>query len=281
MALGIDVACFCPLPSALSLRLNMAQVADNTRLYRGQGQVFLGTRISGKPAGLKFIGNVSELVLNPQTEKIEHMESQTGNNSKDKVIERALAVEMTMTIDSVASENLARMVFGKVTQTPASTVTAEPHKAYPGKYLIVNEINLTAFTSLSAVGGSDYVEGTDYEVIDLASGTILILEGGAIAEGDDVEATYEIGASETVAAFASPNTEYYLRFNGLNTAEDNNPVIIDCFKVRFSPAQDVPVINNDEFAAYQQSGDCLFDAAQPVDGKFGRYFSVRQLPVAS
>ena len=99
----------------------MAQVADNTRLYRGQGQVFLGKRVSGKPAGLIFIGNASELVINPQTEKIEHMESQTGNNSKDKVIERALTVEMTMTIDSMASDNLARMVFGSVSETPAST----------------------------------------------------------------------------------------------------------------------------------------------------------------
>lgn len=260
----------------------MSQVADNTRLYRGQGQVFLATRVSGKPAGLTFIGNVSELVLNPQTEKIEHMESQTGNNSKDKVIERALAVEMTMTIDSVASENLARMVFGKVTETAASTITAEPHKAYPGKYLILNEINATAFTSLTDVGGTTpYVAGTDYEVIDLASGMILILEGGSITEGADVEANYEVGASETVAAFAKPNVEYWLRFNGLNTAEDNNPVIIDCFKVRFAPAQDVAVINNDDFATYQQAGDCLFDAAQPVDGKFGRYFTVRQLPVAA
>lgn len=260
----------------------MAQVADNTRLYRGQGQVFLGTRVSGKPAGLTFIGNVSELVLNPQTEKIEHMESQTGNNSKDKVIERALAVEMTMTIDSVASDNLARMVFGSVTETPASTITAEPHTAYPGKYLILNEINATTFTSLTDVGGgTTYVDGTDYEVIDLASGMILILDGGAISAGDEVAANYEVGASETVAAFAKPNVEYWLRFNGLNTAEDNNPVIIDCFKVRFAPAQDVPVINNDDFASYQQSGDCLFDAAQPVDGKFGRYFAVRQLPAVA
>jgi hypothetical protein len=76
----------------------MAQVQDNTRLYRGQGQVFLGKRVGGKPAGLEFIGNVSELMLNPKTDKIEHMESQTGYNSIDKVIERALKVEMSTSI---------------------------------------------------------------------------------------------------------------------------------------------------------------------------------------
>ena len=34
----------------------MSQVADNTRLFRGQGQVFLAKRVSGQPAGLEFVG---------------------------------------------------------------------------------------------------------------------------------------------------------------------------------------------------------------------------------
>lgn len=260
----------------------MAQVADNTRLYRGQGQVFLARRVNGLPAGLEFIGNVSELTLNPQTEKIEHMESQTGNNSVDKVIERGLKVEISMTIDSMASKNLARMVFGKVTEEAAKVVNGESHVAYVGKNLIVDNINLLSFDSLTDEGGAiDYVAGTDYEVIDLAAGMIRILEGGAIADGQIVEANYETGAQETVAAFGESNTEYWLRFNGLNTAEENNPVIIDCFKVRFAPAQDVAVINDDDFATYQQSGDCLFDATKPATGKLGRYFSVRQLSLAA
>lgn len=256
----------------------MAQVADNTRLYRGQGQVFLARRINGKPAGLTFVGNVSELVLNPQTEKIEHMESQTGNNSVDKVIERGLKVELTMTTDSMTSDNLARMVFGSTTFEAARTVSAESHLAYPGTNLILNNINISSFTGLTDEGGTvAYVAGTDYEVIDLAAGMIRIIEGGAITNGSVVEASYSAGTYETVAAFAKPNTEYWLRFNGLNTAEENNPVVIDCFKVRFAPANDVPMINDDDFATYQQSGDCLFDAAQPVGGSLGRYFSVRQL----
>lgn len=256
----------------------MSQVIDDTRLFRGQGQVFLAERVSGKPAGLTFIGNVSELMLNPQTEKIEHTESQTGNNSVDKVIERALKVEMSMTMDSMASDNLARLVFGTVTKDAAATITAEAHKAYLDKMLILDNINVQTFTSLTDVGGATtYVDGTDYEVIDLAAGMIKILSGGAITDGQDVEANYATGDSEVVSAFSQPNKEYWLRFNGLNTAENNNPVIIDCFKVRFAPSDDIPMINDDDFAEYKQSGDCLFDALQPVDGKLGRYFAVRQL----
>ena len=259
----------------------MVQVADQTRLFRGQGQIFLATRVSGKPAGFEFIGNVSECMLNPQTEKIEHTESQTGNNSVDKVIERGLKVEMSITMDSIASKNLARLVFGKVTTDAGTTITSEVHNAYVGKYLTLNNINVQTFTSLTDVGGATtYTAGTDYEVIDLASGTILILDGGAITEGQEVEANYATGDSEIVSAFSSTNTEYWLRFNGLNTAENHNPVVIDCFKVRFAPADDIPLINDEDYAEYKQSGDVLFDSCQPVNGKLGRYFAVRQLTAA-
>ena len=256
----------------------MAQVADNTRLFRGQGQVFLATRSNtGKPEGLEFVGNVSELMLNPQTEKIEHTESQTGNNSIDKVIERNLNVEISMTIDSIASKNLARMVFGTVTEEIAATITGEEIVGYIGKGQILDRINLTSFTSLTDVGATTtYVEGTDY-TIDLASGYLQFLDTATFSDGDTLIANYEAGASEIVSAFSKPNVEYWLRFNGLNTAENNNPVIIDVFKTRFAPADDIPMINDEDFAEYKQSGNALFDALQPVDGKFGRYFSVRQL----
>ena len=256
----------------------MAQVTDNTRLFRGQGQVFLAPRTTtGKPNGFTFVGNVSSLMLNPQTEKIEHTESQTGNNSIDKVIERSLNVEMTMTIDSAASRNLARMVFGTVTEEATATVTEEEIIAYKGKGAILDRINLTTFAGLTdETGATTYVEGTDYS-LDLPSGYIQFLDTATFADGDTVKANYEAGESEIVSAFSSPNQEYWLRFNGLNTAENYNPVIIDCFKVRFAPANDIPMINDEDFAEYEQSGNALFDRCQPVNGKLGRYFSVRQL----
>jgi hypothetical protein len=261
----------------------MSQVQDNTRLYRGQGQVFLGKKLGSGHTGLEFIGNVTELMLNPKTEKIEHMESQTGYNSVDKVIERALKVELSMTTDSMTRQNLDRLLFGKTTVSSASTVTNEVQTAYAGKLLTLDNIRINTFTSLTpAAGGTPYVLGTDYEIVDLAAGMIKALVGGAIsALGTSVRANYSTGVTETVAAFGSPNTEYWLRFNGLNSAEDDNPVVVDCFKVRFAPTSDLPLIGNDKFAEFKQSGDCLFDATQPVDGKLGRYFSVRQLFVGN
>ena len=128
----------------------------------------------------------------------------------------------------MASQNLARMVFGSVTLDAGATITSETHTAYLGKYLILSNINVQSFTSLTDVGAATtYTAGTDYEIIDLAAGMILILDGGAITEGQEVEANYATGDSEVVSAFSKPNTEYWLRFNGLNTAENNNPVVID------------------------------------------------------
>jgi hypothetical protein len=260
----------------------MSQVQDNTRLFRGQGQVFIGSKIGSKHAGLEFIGNVTELMLNPKTEKIEHMESQTGYNSVDKVIERALKVEISITTDSMTRQNLDRLTYGKSVLQSASTITNEEHTAYAGKILTLDNIKVNGFTSLNpAAGGAAYVLGTDYEIIDLGAGMILPLLGGAISgTGTLVRANYACGVSEIVAAFGNPNKEYWVRFNGLNSAEDDNPVIVDIFKARFTPTNDLALIGNDKFAEFKQTGDCLFDATQPVNGRLGRYFSIRQLFVA-
>lgn len=259
----------------------MAQAVDQVRLFRGQGQVFVAERIAGQPAAFEFIGNVSELMLKPQTEKIEHQESQTGYNSVDKVIERGLKVDIDITTDSNLAENLSRLTFGRVTQNNTVTVTGETHNVEVGKYLHLNNINVTNFVSLLSSGGATLNVDVDYEVLDLASGLIRILPTTtAIADQDIVTANYIAGQSETIAAFGVTNTEYWLRFNGLNSAEYDNPVIIDCFKVRFAPVSDMPLINDDNFAEYKQTGTCLYDSLQPITSTLGRFFSIRQLRAA-
>lgn len=257
----------------------MSQVQDDTRLFRGQGQVFIGKRVGGKPAGLEFVGNCTELALKPKVEKIKHTESQTGKNSTDKVIERTTEVEMMMKTDSMTRQNLARLLFGKATVEPIVTISNEEQLAFAGKMLILDNIHITNFASLTPLNSTTpYVLGTDYKIVDLAQGMIEILVGGAISvNGTAVRANYAKGASEVVSAFSTPNIEYWVRFNGLNTAEEDNPVTVDLFKTRFTPTDDFSLISSDKFAEFNQSGDVLFDAQQPVDGKLGRFFSVRQL----
>ena len=260
----------------------MAQTRDNTRLYRGQGQVYLAERDEfGQPKGFEFVGNVSELKINPKTEAIKHTESQTGNNSVDAKIEKNLEVEVSYNTCSQYKTNLVRLIFGKLTELASGTITDETVKAYLGKSSFLERINLASFTSLTDEEATvTYVEGTDY-FIDLATGRIDHSATASYAQGATLKANYVANEEEIVAAFESINKNYWLRFSGLNNAENDTPVAIDIPNIRFEPLKELALINDDDFNKYEQPGIALFDRYQSSTSKYSRYFTVRQVPVAA
>lgn len=246
------------------------------RYFRGQGKIFLATRATdGTPEGFRYMGNCPELLISTDVQVLEHEESYTGQGLTDLQIETTIRAMARIRAENLNKENLAFALYGTANLITGSTVTDEAHVAYKGKSIALNFINLTAFTSLTNDAGSTtYVKGTDYE-IDLKAGMIDILSGGAIADASDVKANYTAGNSEKITAFTSDNREYWLRFNGLNTAEGNKPVVIDCYKTRFKPQDQLALISND-LSSIDIEGNILYDPLQPSDKTEGFFFKIRQ-----
>ena len=258
----------------------MAQFADNTRLFRGQGKVFLAERSPlGQPLGFEFVGNVSDLKISPKTESITHKESQTGDNAVDAKIEKGLEIEVTYNTCSTYKANLKRLIYGKLTEVLAGvSITNEAVIARLGKASILDHINLASFSSLTDDGGSTtFVAGTDYH-IDLGSGMLEHAAAAGYSEGDTLRANYICNGEEAIAAFESNNRNFWLRFNGLNSAEDDAPVVVDIPNIRFEPLKELSLINDDDFNKYEQAGIALFDRYRDHTGKYSRYFTVRQVP---
>lgn len=146
----------------------MAIGADPTRLYRGQGIVYIADRDdAGRPTGFIDLGNCPALSLSPTIERIEHQESRTGRNFKDAYIERMTQVPGTMTLESTAKENLIRYFYGTSTAVAGATITNEVVNGYKGKEMPLEQINITTFTSLTSADGlTTYTKdpGTDPNV---------------------------------------------------------------------------------------------------------------------
>lgn len=251
------------------------------RYYRGQGRVYFAEKdtATGNATGFRWLGNVPELRLSLNTERVEHKESYTGQSQTDKVIEVSQEGTWTMQLEDFSKENLALAMYGQAAAVAAKTVTAEPIVGYIEKSTFLPDINITTFTSLTNTGGlTTYVAGTDY-TINLKSGRIDILAGGAITEGQALEANYGAGDFESVGAFTQANTEVWMLFEGLNTAETNNAVVVDAFKVRFNPFTDWDLIG-DEFANLSLEGMLLYDPTQDDGSGSGGFFKERQLALA-
>jgi hypothetical protein len=206
----------------------------------GQGKVYLDlidatTKLPKEKA--RWIGNVPNggFTFSLETTPYEHQESNTGQRLNDLTIELGKMLKGTLKIEDLSKENLATFFYGTGTTVTGASISDELHTAYPGYSFKLNHINLTSFTSLSpSPTGSAYTLGTDYTV-DLKSGRIFIVSGGAITDtsGTAVKATYVAGTYDRTTGLNVSNTEYWLTFDGLNNADGDKPVVVDIFKARF------------------------------------------------
>lgn len=253
------------------------------RYYRGQGRVYFYDRDpAGKALNGIFIGNVSALQTKIDTEVVEHSESKTGLQLTDVKLTNKTRAMLSATLERFDKQNLEILLYGTSSVNNGATVTAEAKAAIKGRFLKLNNINITTFTSLTGDGGTPtYVNGTDYKV-NLATGSIEILATGAIpnsvAGANNVLANYTYGAQEKTAAATNTGKNYYLVFEGLNTVENNLPVVVESYKTYFSPSQQIDWINNDnKVNEYQIEGEVLYDELQPAGDRFFRVTQTVQL----
>lgn len=258
-------------------------MAEEVNRYVGlNGRMFISERsAAGRPLGFDAMGNCSEASIRHETGTFEHKESQTGLGITDLRFENSRKAMITITMESLTAKNLARSMQGTVNALAGATITSEQiNGVLAGKSYFLNRMNLTSFTSLTDDAGTPvaYTVNDDYTV-DLKSGRIDLVAGGGIADGDNLRANYVAGASEKIAMLTQANKNYWVRFAGLNRAEDLAPVEIDLYKCRFNLPSDIGLIT-DEIIQLQIEGEILYDQLQANDTVNGRFYRIQQKQAA-
>lgn len=265
------------------------EVASN--YFSGQGVVLMGKRDTSsgiaKAGGLFEVGNCSELKLNVNTSTVEHKETTTGARAIDLRLTTEIKANMECTIENFNSKNLSQAMRGHHVDSTAGTVTDEPLLAYPGMISPLAHISikppsvtpLVAFTVETVEATPKVlVLGTDYEV-NFEAGSIKFKAASTIfaAPGTlsvPVVITYEYNAQEEVHGLTQPMQTIWLRFEGLNTADTNKPVVLDVFKFSTDPLKELDLIG-DKINAFQLAGSCLADLTQ--GSGVSRYWRLKHL----
>lgn len=98
--------------------------------------------------------------------------------------------------------------------------------------------------------------------------------GDIVFDGTTFEADYTWAAYNLVDGLTQGSMERYLRFEGLNTADDFKPVIVEVFKFVTDPAAAFALIS-DEVQQFELTGNALSDALQTPGSKFFKVQLVR------
>lgn len=255
--------------------------------YSGQGVVMLAKRdANGNPMGFIPVGNVSDLKISVAVSTLEHKESQTGQRAIDLRLTTETKCSLSMTVENFLAANLADALRGEDTAIVGGSAVDEAVSGYAGaitglKHLNVSNVNVSL--AAGAVALTEY-PGTagkwDYRV-NLDAGSILL--NGTVGTRDklvvDVNGKaallvdYDYAAQVRVDALTDAAKELYMRFEGLNTADGNSPVVVEVFKFLTDPLKELSLIS-DGIQQFSLEGSVLADGTKTEGSKF---FNVRKL----
>lgn len=226
-------------------------MSDNYIL--GAGKLYFAPFAPGTetPGGLRYIGNTPGFTLGGSVEKTEHYSSDSAAKERDKSVTTQVTRSATITTDEISPENLAIQFLGvsSVTTHTLTTVTDEVLSGVqqgryyqlgvsatrPAGYRGLTEhssgVNIVVTDDASTPESFD--AGDDY-TIDMATGMLYIVPGGAIDNGTNLEVDYKVAAG-SYDTIISGNDEVTgeLKYIADNQSGKNRDVFLP--KVTLSP----------------------------------------------
>ncbi|MDP8171614.1 hypothetical protein QJU96_10000 [Pasteurella skyensis] len=239
----------------------------------GQGAVYLAPRLPNGEAGtFRWVGDVSELSVSLSVEDFTHKESYSGQRQEVRKIITGKSGEVSIKFHELSSENLSLMLLGEVSKTTAGSVTNE---ALPSTIKAGDRIAL-AHQNVSKVKIQSLTENTDF-IVNSIFGTIEFLTEQS---NFDKTVAYSYGEVENVAILNSNPQDLFLRFEGINLAEQNEWNLVELYKINFNPTDALSLINNENsLDGLNSKAKILADTTKTGDdnlGRFGRVVKIKQ-----
>lgn len=178
--------------------------------FSGQGIVLVGLRdrVTGKPKGLRPVGNVSDLKISVATTTEDHQESKTGQRGVDLRLVKETKVSFASTWENFMAANLALLLRGTTESRTGATVTALAVAVYAGLITPLEHIKVSAVAvKQGAVSLTAYTNDAtpwDYK-LNADAGSILLNTGagdklGVPVTGITVGATTTLTFANTLEA---------------------------------------------------------------------------------
>ena len=235
-------------------------IIDNS--YIGKGRVFASLRAGGRQFE---IGNCSELKITSSLEEKELKNFQSAGGGLRNSLDRIDSVSVSIAMYDLNQENLAMLVLGDQATVTSGTAVEESSTAYQGALIRTGNIKPSNVAFSVPVGA---VEGTDFEVVE--AGIVPIVGSTVLTEALPVTFTYDHPAANVVEALTKSSEEWTLTFSGLNEAQGGAARVVDLWRFKAAPFNELSLIG-DDFEAVTLAGKLLEDPHISAAG-LSKYF---------
>ena len=252
--------------------------------FYGQGRVFLRPAGSTGNGGWRWAGDVSTLTFGGTDETASHKESYSGQKSKVRSFSIGGDRTIKGTWHQVDAVTIAELLRGTVSEIAAGTVTAEP---FPATIAVGDVIkldkpyNVSDLVITDSTGSPVTLAPEHYDFFAEHGSLELLSLPTAPAPSQPFKAAYKHAGARQVAFFNAAPKEMQLRYEGVNLAEGNAPVIAEFYKTSTAPLQELALITSgNELAGMAYEAECLADSTRPTNGplgRFGRYVAINPI----
>jgi hypothetical protein len=242
--------------------------SDPTQLLLGRGKVYFDRFDSaGLPQGLRYVGEVDKLELNPSATTKDYFTMSKANSIKMQQNITNQTHEVDLQFREYQPANLAIALLGDaivLTQAAEAVLTEVlTTKALPGYVYQTRYRNISGV--VPAVAGGLGVLGTDFEVLDPKLGLIHVLPGTAVFDGTKALTLDYAGAAIAAAdgkLQVQGGTESKIEGKLVFVGDPaNGPAVdVEVWRVRFQPSGAIALIT-DDYGTIPLKGEAMDDSA--------------------
>ena len=246
--------------------------------FYGRGNLFIGTRSAAGALEKGKSFHCPEFEIEVSDERLQHYNTSGAVKALDLDIVTQVMPKVRFVVDEYDEKILALALGGAVTEKTSGasfSALAFPTLAVgdvvpiPGGYSNLASLALTDSNGTPAT----LTAGTHYTV-DLAKGLVTILS--LTGKTQPIKAAGAENDAFNVISIANiPKSERFLRFSGINLADDSQkPVIIDIYRASIKPVKTAAKQTGSDVGSWEFNPDLLIDEYAPFSeafGKFGRY----------
>lgn len=237
----------------------MAITYETTELVIPRGSVMFDPfDANGALTGEIPLGNCPGVSVSIEAEKAPHYSSQQGISEKDRDPVVRITRSGTLNCDHFSAMNSSLWISGshEVKTQTATPVTGELRAVTPGRHYQLGATsanplgvrNVSAVTVKSADDVTTYDVGDDYNV-DLETGRVQIVEGGAIAAGNvHFGYTPVAGTFTSIKSGATSSVEGALRIVSANAVGKKTDWFFP--KVSLTPNGELPLVTEGSSTDY-------------------------------
>lgn len=256
-----------------------------SNLYFGHGEAWLGARnSSGQVSNFDVaLPQIDSLTIELSRESVEHVSKRTAVAGKDLKVTRMVSASGTLTCPTHTKELLAQYLYGSIQSVAGGSFTAAtnvfPSGITAGQILPIPN-NRTHVSSLvitdSAGSPATLTLNTDYQIVDPDAGLIKFLNVTGFTQPFKAAGTEAAG--NNVAVLTQRVLEKWVRFKGINIANDDKVCVVDLYRCQFEPASSWTLLNDGtDVNSYELKFEALIDSTKPSSDPLGQYGRYREL----